>query len=126
MKEWLRFRFKNLVGFSLSHYFHYFKILPALNTVVKKHFGPDFELLEDTVIRSSLVLVNSEELLDFPRPILHKVLYIGGIGLSEPGKLNQEWSQLVNESKDGVVIFSFGSIANASAMPDSWKVRVFD
>jgi len=97
-----------------------------LNNVVKKHYGPDFDRLETIVHESSLVLVNSEELVDFPRPIWSNVLYIAGIGLLETdgddAELDSEWKQLVESAESDIVLISFGSITNASAMPTSWKV----
>jgi len=78
--------------------------------------------------KSSLVLVDDEEFLDFPRPILHKVLYIGGLGVfahqnNGSNVLERKWSNIVENSKDGVVLFSFGSVANTELMPLLWKVN---
>jgi hypothetical protein len=40
--------------------------------------------LQKTAGTASLIFVNADEVLEFPRPISHKVIYIGGlIGLDK-------------------------------------------
>ncbi len=36
---------------------------------------------------SALCFVNSDEFVDFARPILHKTVYIGGLGITQPQPL---------------------------------------
>jgi hypothetical protein len=68
------------------------------------------------------VFINSEELLDFPRPILHKIIYMGGVGMREQkaGSLPLDLQQFLDGSKDAAVLISFGSVANSTHMPISW------
>uniref|UniRef100_A0A1I7WQ66 glucuronosyltransferase n=1 Tax=Heterorhabditis bacteriophora TaxID=37862 RepID=A0A1I7WQ66_HETBA len=51
-------------------------------------YGKDFPSMEELTANSVFVLTNSEPLIDFARPTLHKVVDIGGIGIREPHKLN--------------------------------------
>ena len=37
---------------------------------------------------STFVFVNAEELLEFSRPINHKIVYVGGIAVPDPGPLS--------------------------------------
>ena len=57
--------------------------------VFYKQYGKDFPNLMGLAAKSQLVFVNSEELLDLPRPILHKTIYYAGIGMKEPKELNK-------------------------------------
>jgi hypothetical protein len=57
--------------------------------IFRKHVGADFPNIYDLLGRSPLVLVNAVEILDFTRPVLHKFVYIGGIGMVKPKPLNQ-------------------------------------
>ncbi len=61
----------------------------AMTTVIREVAGPDFPSVRQIASESALVFVNSDEFLDFARPILHKTIYIGGIGIGEPEPLNQ-------------------------------------
>jgi len=75
-----------------------------------------------------LVMVNSNELYDLARPTLHKIVYIGGIGMKSPHKaksLDEPFKSLL-ENHDRIVLMSFGSIANASLMPKEWKTALLE
>lgn len=68
-------------------------------------------------------------MLDFPRPIIHKNIYIGGLGVSDPKPLDQvcfwdgiyssannfsdfqKFTGLMSKGKKGVIIISLGTIA---------------
>ena len=66
------------------------KYTASLTTAVfRKHFGADFPSLYELLGRSPLVLVNAVEILDFTRPVLHKFVYIGGIGMVKPKPLSK-------------------------------------
>lgn len=49
----------------------------------RKYVDPDFPRLEEVASTCPLVMVNFEELYALPRPMLHKVVYIGGLGITE-------------------------------------------
>lgn len=115
-------RFKNLAGVTIMHLMYRYLIGGPYNDLFQKHFGADFPNIFDVAAKSPLIFVNSEELIDFPRPILHKVVYIGGIDTNQPEPLNEEWQKVMDSSKKGVVLFSFGSVVNAAKMPDHWRV----
>uniref|UniRef100_A0A1I7YQ59 glucuronosyltransferase n=1 Tax=Steinernema glaseri TaxID=37863 RepID=A0A1I7YQ59_9BILA len=88
----------------------------------RKHIDPQFPDLRELGKQCPLVMVNSNELYDLPRPILHKVVYIGGIGMKkvDAKPLEAEFKELV-ETAEKVVLMSFGSVAHAPDMPNSWK-----
>jgi hypothetical protein len=46
----------------------------------RKQFGQDFPNLLDLAKKAPLTMVNSNEIYDIPRPTLHKVVNIGGLG----------------------------------------------
>lgn len=115
-------RFKNFIGHCMIHPFVRYMSANPFNEIFRRHYGENFPDLYHLAAKSPLVFVNSEELLDFPRPILHKVIYIGGIGMSNPKPLDEKWKKIMDDSKDGVVLFSFGSVANSTKIPREWKV----
>ncbi|KIH59462.1 hypothetical protein ANCDUO_10299 [Ancylostoma duodenale] len=68
------------------------------------------------------VMVNSNELYEFPRPTLAKVINIGGIGIQykDAKPLEGEFKKIA-ESGSGMVVMSFGSVVQAELMPEHWK-----
>ncbi|RCN27906.1 UDP-glucoronosyl and UDP-glucosyl transferase [Ancylostoma caninum] len=67
-------------------------------------------------------MVNSNELYEFPRPTLAKVVNIGGIGVEykDAKPLKGEFKKIA-ESGSGMVVMSFGSVVHAELMPEHWK-----
>ncbi|KHN88811.1 Putative UDP-glucuronosyltransferase ugt-55 [Toxocara canis] len=82
--------------------------------------APGFSL-DDIIPRSVFVFVNSEEFLEYPRPISHKVVFVGGIGVTKPKPLAEEYKRIMDNAKGAVVLISFGSIAKSSEMPSNIK-----
>lgn len=82
----------------------------------RKHFGNNFNL-EDKLKTVDLTFINSNEILEKPRPLHHRVQYIGGINLKTPKPVNQELDELLSRSGNGTIIFSFGTQVPGSVYP---------
>jgi glucuronosyltransferase len=115
-------RFKSVIGHTLTPYFLRKISLNAENAIFKKHFGPNFPDLLEIAKKAPLVFVNSNELYDFPKPTLHKIVNIGGHGMKQASAkpLTEEFAKKV-EKAENVVVFTFGSAANSTMMPQKWK-----
>lgn len=59
----------------------------AVSALFREKFGNDFPTIETLMPTASLHMINSEELMEYPRPVNHKILFIGGIGMSSPKPL---------------------------------------
>ena len=85
--------------------------------------------------------MNVDEHVDFNRPISHKVVYIGGFGQTNPKPLEpvkiqilkilayiifQKYEQIMNSSKKGVVLVSFGSVAQSYLMQQEMKKKFLE
>ncbi|GMT31009.1 hypothetical protein PFISCL1PPCAC_22306, partial [Pristionchus fissidentatus] len=82
---------------------------------------PGLPSLSSVIANTSLVFINSEPLLDYPRPTVHRVIDIGGIVTpTEFEPLNQYWSDVLSR-RNKTVILSFGTYIKASAMPEIYK-----
>ncbi|ETN83567.1 UDP-glucoronosyl and UDP-glucosyl transferase [Necator americanus] len=95
--------------------------------IFRELIGPDFPDLVDVAKKCPLVMVNSNELYDFPRPTLAKIVNIGGIGIQEKDAkpLPQEFQEIV-DTAEGIVVFSFGTVAPSHKMPSKWKMAFID
>ena len=80
-------RFKNIIAYSYVMAFHLYGTTTQTK-MFRKNFGDDFPDLNLIAGKSPLVFINSEEFVDFPRPILHKTVYIGGLGLKDAKPLD--------------------------------------
>uniref|UniRef100_A0A914XI84 UDP-glucuronosyltransferase n=1 Tax=Plectus sambesii TaxID=2011161 RepID=A0A914XI84_9BILA len=109
-------RAKNLFGTIATTYVSRY-VASMTTKVFRDHFGNDFPEIYELLGRSPLVLVNSVEILDFTRPVLHKIVYIGGIGMNKPKPLNEKLTKIVESGKKGAVLFSMGSVVALDKAP---------
>ncbi|WKY07015.1 hypothetical protein Q1695_006866 [Nippostrongylus brasiliensis] len=120
-------RTKSLVGHHLSTFMWKRMIIDPETTYFRELVDPDFPALDDIALQCPLVMVNSNELYDFPRPLLAKVVNIGGIGMQfkDVQPLKPEFQKIVDDC-EGLVVFSFGSVTPAHRMPTKWKDSFLD
>ncbi|GMR45318.1 hypothetical protein PMAYCL1PPCAC_15513, partial [Pristionchus mayeri] len=117
-------RLSNLFTFCFSHYFNelYFPLFDAMFITHDRKITPVKELFA----LNSFVFTNSEPLVDFPRPSSARILDIGGIVISSGHKpLNSTWSSLL-DLRPQTVFISFGTVAKAYLMPESYKKSVVE
>ena len=88
---------------SLNFYNHFFDWLllddigiNAEESLISNVFGPEFPPLRQIASNISLVFVNSNQFLEFPRPISNKVVNIGGIVDARVEKLEEvgDWGNI--------------------------------
>ncbi|KAH7716682.1 UGT-49 protein [Aphelenchoides avenae] len=93
--------------------------------IFRSRFGADFPSVDRIFANVSLTFLNSNEFFDIARPTLHKIIYIGGIALVEPKSWLssthqrariQDIEEIFQKAAKGVVLFSFGSLADISKM----------
>ncbi|XP_023812586.1 2-hydroxyacylsphingosine 1-beta-galactosyltransferase [Oryzias latipes] len=88
---------------------HYI-ILPKYDQIMWKHGVKPQAAMADLVQGSRLWMLCTDMALEFPRPTLPHVVYIGGILTKPPSPLPQDFEAWVSEaSEHGVVIVSFGA-----------------
>ncbi|KAH7718626.1 Protein UGT-54 [Aphelenchoides avenae] len=97
------------------------RVHKVINGVFRDKFGPSFPGIERIAENMSLAFVNANEFFDLSKPISHKVINIGGIVEKKPKALTTDMEEIFSESKNGVVLFSFGSIADTTKMTEEMK-----
>jgi hypothetical protein len=79
-------RFFNLRLHFAGYYTFIQNSIDPLTQIFRRNFGADFPDLRDIVKDSPLVLVNVDEVVDFPRPVFSNFVYIGGLGMEADNK----------------------------------------
>jgi len=68
------------------------------------------------------LLINGEEVLDYPRPFLPGMMFMEQLeDHTKTKELDETWKALVDGGRDGVILFSLGTVANTSMMPLKMK-----
>uniref|UniRef100_A0A1I7RYM5 glucuronosyltransferase n=1 Tax=Bursaphelenchus xylophilus TaxID=6326 RepID=A0A1I7RYM5_BURXY len=93
-------------------------------------FNPMGKTVYDLMAEGGYIFINTDEFVDFPKPISHKVVNIGGIGmkklLSIPQRLPAEYQKVFDTAKKGVVLISFGSLARTVDIPMKSRKALFE
>uniref|UniRef100_A0A0M3IJV7 UDP-glucuronosyltransferase n=1 Tax=Ascaris lumbricoides TaxID=6252 RepID=A0A0M3IJV7_ASCLU len=92
----------------------------VVNEPFHKYIRPNFDITE-TISKSTFVFVNADEFVEFPRPITHKIVYVGGIAVDKPKPLRKEFRKVMDAAIGGAVLISFGSIAESKKMTPTIK-----
>ncbi|KAK6040686.1 hypothetical protein COOONC_21808 [Cooperia oncophora] len=120
-------RFENMISSVLGEIF-FRNLFEAETKAFRAKFGPHFKGYQELLAEVSYAFINSNPYLDFPRPMLHKTVPIGGITVNiDPKKniLSEEWDSILN-LRNSTVLVSFGSMAKSVLMPDEYKyVAIF-
>ncbi|KAF8373397.1 hypothetical protein PRIPAC_79826, partial [Pristionchus pacificus] len=89
-------------------------------------YQSDFPNLKELAVQNSLVFMNSDPMVDFPRPSAARIIDIGGITVSNgANKLNSTWSSIM-DLRPRTVLISFGSFAKAHLMLDEYKKSIVE
>ncbi|XP_008470291.1 UDP-glucuronosyltransferase 2B31-like [Diaphorina citri] len=108
------------VGLYYKWYYDY-KSHGAANRIIHKYF-PEIPRIQDLLNTCSLTLVNTHHTINIARPLPANVVEIGGIHVKPAKKLNEEMERFLNESHNGVIYFSMGSMLKTSSFPpDKFK-----
>uniref|UniRef100_A0A7E4W7F8 glucuronosyltransferase n=1 Tax=Panagrellus redivivus TaxID=6233 RepID=A0A7E4W7F8_PANRE len=71
-----------------------------------------------------LRVFNSNILLEYPRPTTYNILHIGGSMTRKPEKLTGDIAPVFKKASDGVILISFGTIAESSDFPKAFRPSV--
>ncbi|GMS90547.1 hypothetical protein PENTCL1PPCAC_12722, partial [Pristionchus entomophagus] len=118
-------RVVNTISLSIGKFVYPMFQLPT-ERVLQQQFGLDFPNHEELKRLTSLWFLNAEPLIEFPRPILHKMIDIGGITVSSGDySLTEDWKHIMG-LRPKTVLISFGTVAKSYHMPDNYKRNIID
>lgn len=86
------------------------------NKIIQTYF-PGAPSVQEISRNVSLVLINTDYSTDVSRPLLPNMIPIGGFHLKPIKKLPEDLQQLMDNAKDGVIYFCFGSVIDPELIP---------
>uniref|UniRef100_A0A1I7T8G1 UDP-glucuronosyltransferase n=1 Tax=Caenorhabditis tropicalis TaxID=1561998 RepID=A0A1I7T8G1_9PELO len=122
------FRMKSFIGHSLMSLLHRRMTSNGETAIFREELNDStFPHTMDIGAKCPLIIVNTNELYDLPRPTLAKVVNIGGLGVGfdSAKPLTGEFKK-ISETGKGMIVFSFGSVAAAHEMPLAWKNSILE
>ncbi|KAK4872334.1 hypothetical protein RN001_014363 [Aquatica leii] len=106
--------------------FIYFYNTPQEDLVIKKYFGEDFPSSSELAKNISLLLDNTEPMLDRIRPLVPVVIQIGGIHRVAPKPLPKELKTVLDSAKNGFIYFSLGSNVRSADLPNALRQAIIE
>lgn len=82
-------RFKNFVVYTMVNCIPNFGLYPVITDVFRKKFSLDFPSVPELLSKTQLYLVNADPMFEPPRPILHNIVYVGGLTMSNSKPLSE-------------------------------------
>ncbi|XP_017768995.1 PREDICTED: UDP-glucuronosyltransferase 1-7C-like isoform X3 [Nicrophorus vespilloides] len=99
---------------------HLFIQIPS-NRVSREIFGDDVPSSSEIAANISLILANTHYTLNRPRPLPPSYIDIGGVHIGPTKNIPKNIEKWINESKDGVIYFSMGSMIKGHTFPEHKK-----
>ncbi|CAI5451469.1 unnamed protein product [Caenorhabditis angaria] len=109
-------RFWNLANWAYINYVQIPEIREQQQKIFAKRYGENYDI-DSVAARVDLSFINSNEVMEKPRPISHRIQYIGGINLRSPKPIDKNLDKLLSISKKGTIIFSFGTQVGGEVYP---------
>ncbi|XP_049825391.1 UDP-glycosyltransferase UGT5-like isoform X1 [Aethina tumida] len=86
--------------------------------LIKKYFGHNLPSLHEAMFNTSLILVNSHFSLHFSKPLVPNIIEVGGLHIGLVKRLPQNIEKWIDESTEGVIYFSLGSMIKGHTFPE--------
>ncbi|XP_039469701.1 2-hydroxyacylsphingosine 1-beta-galactosyltransferase isoform X1 [Oreochromis aureus] len=103
-------RIANTAVYLVQRFGVHYIALPKYDRIMKKHGVKPQVAMADLVQGSRLWMLCTDMALEFPRPTLPHVVYIGGILTKPPSPLPQDFEDWVKDTEEhGFVVVSFGA-----------------
>ncbi|PIO72209.1 hypothetical protein TELCIR_05871 [Teladorsagia circumcincta] len=79
---------------------------------------PGFPRLHNLIQdKTDYFLMNTNEFTESTRPTLLSIGHVGGSSIATPRPLSDEFERIVSKGREGVILFSLGSLVKSSDMP---------
>ncbi|XP_058804709.1 uncharacterized protein LOC131671920 [Phymastichus coffea] len=93
---------------------------------MRKYISPDIPNIREVEKSVALTLINSHPVIFGVKPIIPSLVQVGGLHIGqEKLELSSEMEKWLDESSDGLVYFTFGSMALIESLPMSTLQNIF-
>ncbi|CAK1583491.1 unnamed protein product [Parnassius mnemosyne] len=117
-------RLVNTIAVLWAKFMYKYKSQIPSQVIADRLFGPGPKL-ETLAQNYSLVLSNSHFSINEVRPLVPAFVEVGGLHLDNSQTLPEELKSLLDESYDGVIYWSFGSMSRIETIANEKLVQIF-
>lgn len=118
-------RFTSFTVTKLAKLVYRYNVEWSDNVLIERKFGPGIPDVHEIAKNTSLMFINTHFSLHGPRPIATNLIEIGGIHIKPEKPLPNDLIDVLDRAKNGVIVFSWGSMVNTSTMSDNLRKTLF-
>ncbi|KAF2883590.1 hypothetical protein ILUMI_22585 [Ignelater luminosus] len=96
--------------------YHLLSTIPS-EMRARDFFGTNMPPLDYIAANTSLLLVNTNFLINDPRPTVPGLIEVGGIHIEKTKPLPQNLTKAIQSSKEGIIYFSMGTVIRMDTFP---------
>ncbi|XP_049819200.1 UDP-glycosyltransferase UGT5-like [Aethina tumida] len=102
-------RIKSVLYQMILRFYWNWYLLPRVDTIARKYLNNNIPYMGDVEKNVSLLLLNTNVVMNYPRPNVPNVVEIGQMHIKKKKPLPKNLKAFLDKSKTGVVYFSLGS-----------------
>ncbi|KAG8316807.1 UDP-glucuronosyltransferase 1-1 [Homalodisca vitripennis] len=111
-------RIYNFVLLTFAKFVNQHYAMSRSQNIVNKYFSNFNPPLGELIVNTSLLFVNTHFSLGISRPVSSNVVEVGGIHMrTTSSQLSMDIQQILDQSSQGVILVSFGSLIRISSFP---------
>ncbi|KAI4466758.1 UDP-glucosyltransferase [Holotrichia oblita] len=108
---------------NLCEYYYKWKNMKVMYELAQKRFGGDIVEFDKVERQFQILLANYDATVDFAIPLAPNIIPVGGLHTKRSSKLPNDLLKILNNSKQGVIFFSFGTNIHPSGLsPEKKKI----
>ncbi|CAG9827271.1 unnamed protein product [Diabrotica balteata] len=116
-------RLRNFLLLKMDTLLRHFYVNEKIKEFATKGFGKDLAPLDSLINHVSLVLCNTIPGFHHAQPLAPNIIPVGGLHVTPGKELPEEFINIMNNAKDGVILMSFGTnIHSANLKEDKKKI----
>ncbi|KAF5282560.1 hypothetical protein FQA39_LY04967 [Lamprigera yunnana] len=119
-------RFLNFLYMYSEHLYRKYNVLPSEMALAKKYFGEDIPSFEEVERNISILLCNTNSNLEYPLDLPPNIISVGGLHVQPPKPLPEDLKAILENAKNGVIIFSLGTVVKSSTIGDSKRTAILN
>ncbi|RZC40275.1 UDP-glucuronosyltransferase 2B17-like, partial [Asbolus verrucosus] len=99
---------------------------PQERKIAKKVFGGNIPPMEELERHISLVLANSDPLLDYAQPVPPNIILVGGLHARKSKEIPHDYQKLLDNAKNGVILFSLGTNIRSDKLDKETQAEILN
>ncbi|XP_050497644.1 UDP-glycosyltransferase UGT5-like isoform X1 [Diabrotica virgifera virgifera] len=119
-------RLRNFALLKMDTLLRYFYVNDKIKEYATKAFGKDLAPLDSLMNHVSLVLCNTIPGFHHAQPLAPNIIPVGGLHVTLGKELPEEFMNIMNNAKDGVILMSFGTNIHSANIKDDKKNSIIE